>query len=210
MAVGTRTWNCPEARLVPEKRNAITLSPDAINALVTERARFHRFLTRRLGNATEADDLLQESLLRALQRGDRLRRGERVVPWFYRILRNSVADHFRRGAADQRKIERLGRELDGATTETVAREWDRAVCACFEGLLPSLNPRYAEILRRIDLRGETHAAVARALKMSTGAFSVALHRARTALRRRLEVFCGACSREHCLACTCAGTESWNG
>lgn len=180
----------------------VTLSDEAIEALVAHREKFRRFLTRRVGSTTEVDDLMQDSLLRALQRGGGLRRGERVVPWFYRVLRNSVTDHFRRGAANKRNLERLERELDRAHDHTRAPEWDRAVCACFEGLLPSLKPRYAEIIRRVDLRGETHAEVARELKLSPGAFDVALHRARRALRRRLEFFCGACSREHCLACTC--------
>jgi RNA polymerase sigma-70 factor (ECF subfamily) len=181
---------------------SVTLSDDAIHALVAERARFHGFLTKRLGNAAEADDLLQESLLRALQRGEGLRRGERVVPWFYRILRNGVADHFRRNAADRRKVARFANELDNVSAAPALDEWERAVCACFEGLLPSLKPRYAEIIRRVDLRGEMKIVVARDLKLTPGAFHVTLHRARSALRRRLEIFCGACSREHCLACAC--------
>ncbi len=187
------------------RRNAVTLSDDAINALVTERAAFHRFLARRLGNAAQADDLLQEGLLRALQRGSTLRRGERVVPWFYRILRHAVADHFRGRAAEKRKADRLWREIGDEVATVPTPDLDRAVCSCFEGLLGALKPRYAEILRRVDLRGEMKVVVARELKLSPGAFDVALHRARRALRRRLEVFCGACSREHCLACACDQT-----
>jgi RNA polymerase sigma-70 factor (ECF subfamily) len=185
-----------------DRERKITLSSEAIETLVAERARFHRFLAKRLGNATEADDLLQESLLRALERGGGLRGRERIVPWFYRILRNGVVDHFRHRGADQRKIEGLTNELV-ALDETRSRsELNRVVCSCFEGLLPSLKPRYAEIVRRVDLRGESHADVARDLKLSTGAFNVTLHRARAALRRRLEILCGACSREYCLACSC--------
>jgi len=181
---------------------SITLNDAAIQALIDERARFHRFLTKRLGNAAEADDLLQQSLLRALVHQEGLRRGERVMPWFYRILRNGIADHFRRNAADKRKLERLANELAGTSDTPALYDWERAVCACFEGLLPSLKPRYAEIIRRVDLRGEMNVVVARDLKLSQGAFHVTLHRARSALRRRLEIFCGACSREHCLACAC--------
>lgn len=181
---------------------AITLSNEAIQTLVGHRETFHRFLTQRVGSATDADDLMQDSLLRALQRGGGLRRGERVVPWFYRILRNTVVDHFRRGAANRKTLERLERELDAARNDASAADWDRVVCACFEGLIAALKPRHAEIIRRVDLRGEKHAEIARDLNLSPGAFDVTLHRARRALRRHLESFCGACSREHCLACTC--------
>lgn len=185
-----------------DRARTITLSNEAIETLVTERARFHRFLARRLGNATDADDLLQESLVRALELGGGLRGRERIVPWFYRILRNGVVDHFRHRGADRRKIEGLKNELDALGGSNDQSELDRVVCSCFERLLPSLKPRYAEIIRRNDLRGEGHADVAHDLKLSIGAFDVALHRARAALRQRLEIFCGACSRGHCLACTC--------
>ncbi|HVS52439.1 MAG TPA: sigma-70 family RNA polymerase sigma factor [Opitutaceae bacterium] len=187
------------------QRQAAALSDAAIHALVAERAAFHRFLSRRVGSESTADDLLQESLLRALQRGESLRRGERVVPWFYRILRHAIADHFRHQAADARKVDRLSPELDSAG-DHAPRDWERAVCSCFEGLLPSIKPRYAEILRRIDLNGELKVMVARDLKMSAATLNVTLHRARAALRRRLEVFCGACSKEHCLACACDQTK----
>jgi len=185
-----------------DRERTITLPEEAIQTLVAERTRFRRFLKQRLGSETEADDLLQESLLRALQQGGGLRSGERIVPWFYRILRNSVVDHFRHRGADRRKIEGLAKELDAFDSATSRSELDRVVCACFQRLLPSLKPRYAEIIRRVDLRGESNAEVARDLNVSIGAFNVVLHRARAALRNRLEVFCGACSREHCLACTC--------
>ena len=77
-----------------------------------------------------------------------------------------------------------------------------AVCRCFEGLLPLLKPRYAELLQRIDLNGELKLIVACDLKLSRGALDVALHRARHALRTQLEIFCGACSHDSCLACVC--------
>ena len=87
------------------------------------------------------------------------------------------------------------------------KDWNRVVCACFSGLLPGLNPRYANLIRRIDLNGESKAAVGRELKIKVGTLDVALHRARNALRRRLELFCGACSREKCLECFCVGKKA---
>lgn len=67
-------------------------SLDVIDAIMSERARFQRFLRARTGSEAEAEDLLQQSLLKALQHGAQLRRWEKAVPWFYRILRNAIAD----------------------------------------------------------------------------------------------------------------------
>jgi RNA polymerase sigma-70 factor (ECF subfamily) len=185
--------------------NVITLPDAAFDALVAEREMFRRFLAQRVGSAADAEDILQESLLRALRHGGNLRRGERAVAWFYCILRRALADHFRRKRATARRHERLAHELDAAGENidaTSARDLDAAVCACFEGVLPTLSPRHATLLRRVDLRGESRPLVARELGLSSATLDVTLHRARTALRRRLEILCGACSRESCLACDC--------
>ncbi|HTO02256.1 MAG TPA: sigma-70 family RNA polymerase sigma factor [Opitutus sp.] len=184
----------------------MNLSPSAVETLVSEHAKFRRFLERRVGNVAAAEDILQESLLKALQHGGELRRGEKVTPWFYRILRNAIVDHYRRNGTESRKAEGLLNELKvHGEIELPHQDWERAVCSCFEGLLPELNPRYAQVLRRIDLEAEPKDAVAAELGISIATLNVTLHRARQALRRQLEIFCGACSREHCLACACGET-----
>ncbi len=180
-------------------------SERAIAAIVTERARFLRFVSSRIGDEATAEDVLQESLLRALQANDGLRRGESAVAWFYRILRNAISDHFRKKGTESRRAETFLSDLK-AREENVSippADWDAAVCACFRGLLPALKPRYAEVIRRVDLRGEAKQEVGRDLKISPATMDVLLHRARTALRQRLTVFCGACSREKCIECLCA-------
>lgn len=186
----------------------MTLDAKSVQLLIAERARFHRFLVSRLGSATEAEDLLQDSLLRALEKGSSLRRGERVIAWFYRILRHAVADYYRAQQRNRGQLDRLWTELRVTESDRVPppSDWDAAMCACFEGLLPTLKPRYADVLRRIDLRGEAKNGVARHLDITMATLDVVLHRARTQLRERLEVFCGACSRESCLNCACQARE----
>ncbi len=176
-------------------KKSAALPEPAIGALLAEHAAFRRFLIARLGSETDADDVLQESLQCALENGVSLRRHERIVAWFYRVLRNAIVDHYRKTNADRRRAERLANELrvNGGGLPSV--EWERAVCACFEGLLPALKPRYAELIRRVDLRGEIKLVVAHDLKLSRAVFDVTLHRARQALRRQLEVLCGGVQPE---------------
>ncbi|MEN9401721.1 MAG: hypothetical protein RL091_424 [Verrucomicrobiota bacterium] len=186
----------------------VTLDEKSVRVLVAERGRFHRFLAARLGNASEAEDLLQDSLLRALQKGSSLQRGERVIPWFYRILRRAIVDYYRRQQRDRGRVDRLWTELRTTGSDRVPppADWDAVMCVCFEGLLPTLKPRYADVLRRIDLHGEKKTNAARELDLTVATLDVVLHRARTQLRERLEVFCGACSREGCLNCACQARE----
>ena len=177
----------------------------AIKMILAERERFHRFVSARVGDEATAEDLLQDSLLRALEQSNKLRRGESAVAWFYRILRNSISDHFRKKGGQNRRAEKLLADLHARGEDVAERsaDWDVAICACFRGLLPSLKPRYAEVLRRVDLHGEPKVEVGRSLKLNRATMDVLLHRARSALRRQLEVLCGACSREKCIECFCA-------
>lgn len=169
------------------------------NALLAHRSAFKAFLVARVGNAADAEDLLQNGLIKALQHSEELRDGEKSVAWFYRILRNVVIDHGRsRGAARQRD--------DAWATETTTLADDTAaekmLCSCFEHLLPSLKPTHAELLRRVDLQGQAVSAAASALGLTPNNASVTLHRARAELRKRLQDFCGSCASGACLDCDC--------
>lgn len=185
-------------------RPDVSVSEQAIDAIVAERARFQWFVASRVGDVALAEDLLQDSLVRALRHGEKLRRGESAVAWFYRILRHAISDHYRNRAAEDRRSERLLADMQarGEDVSEPPPEWDTAVCACFHGLLPSLKPRYAEVIRRVDLNPEPKRKIARDMKLSVATMDVLLYRARQALRKRLELFCGACSREGCLKCFC--------
>ena len=58
--------------------------------------------------------------------------------------------------SERQPVGRFWEEVRAAGDDKVEppQDWDAAGCACFRGLLPALKPRYAEVIRRIDLRGE--------------------------------------------------------
>lgn len=174
-------------------------SPEVASALLAHRSAFKAFLVSRVGNSADAEDLLQNGLIKAIQRADELKDGEKSVAWFYQILRNVIIDHARsRGAARKRD--------DAWATDTVTladdADAERVLCGCFEHLLPSLKPTHAELLRRVDLEGRPVAATAIALGMTANNASVTLHRARAELRKKLQEFCGSCAEGACLDCDC--------
>lgn len=175
--------------------------PDVATALLAHRRAFRAFLVSRVGNEADADDLLQHGLIKALQHADKLQDGEKIVAWFYQILRNVVIDHQRSRRAAER------RDDAWATDPSAPPAADRAalgqICRCFEALLPNLKPAQAELLRRVELQGESVAAAAAGLGLTPNHASVTLHRARTELRKQLIEFCGSCAAGKCLDCDCA-------
>lgn len=177
---------------------------DVVKRLLENQSAFRTFLRRRLGGDDLAEDLLQQSLVRAVERHHSLRKEESVVAWFYRILRNALIDHYRSKGAESRRNEAFLQQLtvSGEDTEPPIDEVQASACACLYRLLPSLRLGYAELIRRIDLKGESPKTVAAELKISLNNLTVRLHRARQALRTSLERSCGICSTHGCLNCTC--------
>ena len=177
---------------------------DMIQRLLEHEFAFRVFLRRRVGDETLAEDLLQQSLIRAVQSHHSVRNDESVVAWFYTIIRHTLIDYYRSKGADARRNEAFLQELtlSGDDTEPPLDEVKATVCTCLHRLLPKLRSNYAELIRRIDLEDESPKCVAEELKISQNNLTVRLHRARQALRASLEQSCGVCSTHGCLNCTC--------
>lgn len=174
----------------------------AIDQLLGSRERFLAFVRRRIADPELAEDVLQASLLKAIQAAPRLRDEDRLVPWFYRILRNAIVDSYRRRAAAPREG-----ELDLAANIAEPEEEERrVVCAYMEPLIAGLKPEYREIVQALDLNDETAESFAARRGLTATNLKVRRHRARRALRSRLEQVCMVCAEHHCLDCTC-GTEA---
>lgn len=165
--------------------------------LLGAREQFLGYVRKRIADPELAEDILQESLLRALQAAPELRDEERLVPWFYRVLQNAIVDAYRRRGVEQRHV------VTGVAVEPAAEpEDDTELCACFEPLIPALKPEYADLIRSLDLGRETPEAAAARLGITGNNLKVRRHRARQALRHKLEETCRTCAEHGCLDCTC--------
>lgn len=153
----------------------------------------------RVGDVDAAEDLLQTGVLQALRRADSLKDQERVVAWIYRILRNVLTDWGRQHAARSRSEERASL-LD--LPEQAPPDLEEELCACVGELLSTLPPEQAELLRLVELEDVAPSRVAERLGLTPGNARVRVHRARAALRERVEQTCRTCARHGCLDCTC--------
>ena len=177
---------------------------ELMQRLLAEQSAFRAFLRKRLSDDALVEDLLQQSLVKAVERGHELNNRDSAVSWFYRILRNAVVDYYRSHAADRRKVDGFLDELvtSGEDKMPGLDEVRPTLCACLAPLVSQLRPAYADLIRRVDLEGESPAAVAEDLNVTSNNLTVRLHRARQALRATLEKTCGICTKHGCLNCTC--------
>jgi RNA polymerase sigma-70 factor (ECF subfamily) len=182
-----------------ESSAAKPLSPDAIARLVGAHREFLAFLERRVESRAAAEDILQTAFARGLERGAGVD-DEKVVAWFYRVLRNAVIDHYRRRSTSARALETWGREF------TERQEPDaglrQEICHCISDLLEDLKPEYRNALRVVDLEDGRLSDLMDQSGITAENAAVRVHRARKALRRKVEQVCGACAEHGCLDCRC--------
>lgn len=180
--------------------NAERLSPEAVARLLESRRRFLEFLRQRVGSAEEAEDILQNAFVRAIEKGGALRDDESAVAWFYRVLRNAVIDHYRGRAVKERALERFVHEV--RAHEEPAREMRGEICGCVAGLLETIKPEYREALRKVDIEERSLAELAGEAGITANNAAVRVHRAREALRKQVRLACGVCATHGCVDCHC--------
>ena len=182
-----------------ESNASTALSPEAIAQLVKGHREFLAFLERRVESRAVAEDILQAAFTRGLERGGDVQ-DEKVVAWFYRVLRNAVIDHSRQRSTTARAMEAWGREFPDV--QEPEAELRQEICRCVSGLMETLKPEYREALRIVDLEEGKLKDLAQQSGITAENAAVRVHRARAALRRRIEQACGTCSVHGCLDCSC--------
>ena len=139
------------------------------------------------GNAWEADDLAQETLLHAAQGWSRFKGASCEGTWLYSILVNQHRQRQRTGRRSWRRwlswFERNPRNVSSAAPEAplVAAEWQSSLWAAV-ALLPD-SQREAIVLRYAE--GLTYEEIARVLNCPMGTVKSRLHYALGTLQKDL-------------------------
>jgi RNA polymerase sigma-70 factor (ECF subfamily) len=159
---------------------------DAFEQLVRAHQRYVFNLAYRvLGDRNEAEDVAQETFVRAWRGLPSFRAECRFTTWLYRIARNVCLNRLPRLEAELRQTEELSQPLaspDPAPDEVVgARERQ----ALLHSELARLPERYRLVLTLRYLQGFSYAEIADVLSLPLGTVKTHLHRGREALAARL-------------------------
>lgn len=152
---------------LPDDEACLPPSPQVIERLVAGHRELLVFLESRVANRAIAEDILQAAFVRTLEKGSGVESSESAIAWFYRVLRNSVTDYFRRPGTERRALDAEARDCRHmAHAENKMRD-ARCDLASTSHAFPTLKAEYAEIVRRIDLEEEPPADVANALGLTS-------------------------------------------
>ena len=174
---------------------------DPADIFLRERQQFLSFLRKRVRSDAEAEEILQNAYAKGLRKQGAIKDGESTVAWFYRLLRNTLIDHWRHRAVETKALEQYGRDLEGATGRADAA-LEKAVCQCVKKLAKTVKPEYGEALQKVDVEEMSVRDYAKQSGLSANNAAVRVHRARQSLKKRLMETCGSCAEHGCLDCSC--------
>lgn len=141
----------------------------------------YRFVSRRVGgDASLAEDLVQDTWMRALDSWPARGVPDEPLAWLVRVARNSLIDHFRRVTPQLVDPARL--DLENAAFSPDAPD----LASVVSWGLARLRRRQADVLEAFYFDGRTTREIAAEWKTSERAVEGALRRARAKLKKTLK------------------------
>ncbi len=163
----------------PEPPSASVSLRAQMIALLPELRGFARFLVR---DRAEADDLVQEAVVRALAAFDQFQPGTNLKSWLFTILRNAFFEQARRRRTERAVLERAG----GADEPRVSDQEGRAALSDLQRRLWRLPPLLREALVLVGAQELSYDEAAAICGVPVGTMKARVSRARTQLRHAVE------------------------
>ena len=154
-----------------------------VAALTAQLPALRRYARVLIGSATEADDLVQDCIERALRQWTKLEHVERIGGWLRSIVHNIHIDELRRKR-------RQGISVDLTTAEDLSANMsfvrDPAAAIDFDRALSSLTYEHRQILLLVGMEGLSYRETAGELGVPLGTVMSRLARARERLRYEID------------------------
>ncbi|MBZ9990021.1 RNA polymerase sigma factor [Mesorhizobium sp. BH1-1-5] len=147
--------------------------------LVGLRPKLHRYAARMAGSAIEGEDIVQETVVKALAAYDGGALVERPEQWLFRIAHNAAQDHLRRSQRERSRIT----EADMTMIEdlSASAETRLAAAASLRSFM-RLTPAQRSAVILVDVLGLSLQETCEVTGATLAATKAALHRGRTELK----------------------------
>jgi RNA polymerase sigma-70 factor (ECF subfamily) len=150
----------------------------------------YRVALRLTGDPSQAEDLVQDTMLKAYRAWRQYRPGTNAKGWLLTILRNTFINDYRR-----RKLEPVAMDLEAVEPHALYRAveqtdpegafFSKIVDAKVLEAIDALPPEFREVLVLSDIEGMRYAEIAETLQVPVGTVKSRLFRARRQLQAAL-------------------------
>lgn len=145
-----------------------------------------RFATRLLGDADEAQDLVQDVLIKVWDRHEEMDRLENMEAWCMRITRNMAFDRLK--SAKRKRTEMLSQDMEISQGEGETPYQDLETRDTLEqigGLMDTLPDKQRQVMELRDVEGFSYKEISDILEIDINQVKVSLFRARKQIREQL-------------------------
>ena len=149
--------------------------------------RLRRFLVSKVASPEDAEDLLQEVLIKTHRHLPTLNDPKKFQAWLFQIARNTLTDYYRKQrvtVSDQSLPEpaALDREDDPGKVRQELRR-------CLQPFLKRLPKTYREAVEAVDLKDQSQKSLAEELGLSHSAVKSRVQRGRKILKELFHACC---------------------
>lgn len=150
--------------------------------LSEQRPRLHRMALAWCGDPILADDLVQDTLTKALEKQEQLKDEERLGAWLYRILHNCWMEYLR----TQKPTLDID-EVELTCTDCPEKQFaDDQLAEQVRAAVEALPIGQRQVMTLVDLEGCSYEQVALILDIPQGTVMSRLSRARETMKKRLQ------------------------
>jgi RNA polymerase sigma-70 factor, ECF subfamily len=149
-------------------------------------SRLYNFVRSMVQNEELAEDITQESFVKAYFSLSKLKEPARFKSWLFRIANNNTLDYLRKKKLPMQEVDEAVREsyVDERNPEAGAIEGERS--AHIWAALKKLKPEQRNILVMCDIQGLSYAEIAEALGVPFGTVQSRIFYARKKLKDYLD------------------------
>ena len=150
---------------------------------------------RKTGNSADANDLVQETYLKAFAAFDQFQQGTNIKAWLHRILENTYINQYRKqqnqpyySPLEELEDWQLGDAESRTATSSRSAEAeaiDHLPASAIKDALQSLPEDFRAAVYLVDVEGYSYQEVADIMDTPTGTVMSRLHRGRKLLREQL-------------------------
>lgn len=156
----------------------------------------HNYALKLTGNESDADDLLQETYMRAYRFFHKFEKGTNCKAWLFRIMKNLFINNYRKNQKSPNKVDYddvenyyesvRSEKLD--TTDLQERIYSNLLDDYVTEALNSLQDEFKTVIILCDLEGLSYEEIAEFVNCPVGTVRSRLHRGRKLLAQKLKKY----------------------